>query len=262
MQTAQGIIDNALGRGNEGRVMPFGGLNRGMAEQQLDRSQIRPDVQQGHRERVPKAMRVAVQYLGAAEDAIDGAARRTEGRRELTIAAPKKVRRFDRNRGKGAERVLGQANVKVLSGFHSSHHQLAGLHVKAGSLQPNRIGESESGVQQRVEQRAGAEAGALDAGRVVIVDSVASRDHTADFVASERQRGHANDLGRAQFLGGVLHGPVTIGTESEEGAKRSYFFSGSARRDVAARYSVRSTSVRVEPAGGRKNSFRYAREFL
>jgi hypothetical protein len=260
MQTAHGFVDNSLGGIDKRRVIFFGGLNRLVAQQELDRSDIRPAGQKRHGEGITEAMRMAITDARQAQHAIEGTTRRAGRATDLSVAAPKEIRGLDRQRCQGFQGILGKTDVKRFAGLHHADHQFSGARVEARSFQLDGVGDSESGIEEGINQSAGAEPGALNAGGVIVIDQVASLNHPIDFLGGERHRRPMVDRRRAQFLGRVLGGPISIGTEREEGAEIGDFLgrctgSHGALLAIVGHLGERD---RVGPAFGREKPFQMA----
>ena len=244
MQRRHRLVQRALHGNNEGRVMLFGGLDRCVAKQELDGSEVGTVGKEGHRECVAKAVRVAVDHLGKIEQAIDGSPSRADGARELGSSAPEKVRRFNRKGRECVKDNLRQSEVQRCTCLHHADEQLTCLHVDLGTRQLYGIGDAKSRVEQRRHQGPCAEAGALDFALVRIIDQIDGIEDLLHFLVGEWHRRRQIRFWRIQVGRWVLRNPIARGAEVEEGTHRLNFFERGVRSERPG--PSRLTAIRLE----------------
>jgi hypothetical protein len=215
-------------RSNEMSVVLFSGLHGRVAQQLLDRPDVRPVGQQLHREGIAEPVRMGVD-AGYLPDSLYRPAHIFDARHHVAFPRPKEVFRVLRGQGgQGIGRRRVQKNLQPDPVFENAERQMPGG-SQGGTLQFSDVRNAEPAVEQYVHQGARAASHVLGFGRVVAGQVAGRRDQAADLISRERLSLEIVDKRHFQFSRGVFLTPSALLAPIEERAKRLQFLAPCAR---------------------------------
>jgi hypothetical protein len=211
-------------RSNEMSVVLFGGLDGLVAEQMLYGANIGAVGEQLDGEGVTEAVRTGGD-AGELANSGDRAGEVLAQGVELAIAGPEEVGGVGCGQsGEGCRGVGVELDLERHFGLHHAKREVAGGGVEGTAAELGHVGDAEAGVEQSVDQGAGAVAKVRGLGRVVAGDAVRREDELGDFLVSEGQGGDAVHFGHADFPGRVIDDPFAIHAPGEERAQHADLF--------------------------------------
>jgi hypothetical protein len=243
--------------GDEMSVGFFGSVDGGVAEQELDRSNIRALRQQLYCERIAETVRMSVEARKGWVISMLLAYQRGEADQQTAhvgragfstgLARPEKVRAStvdQGERGEGARRVGMEQDFERRTGFGDAQSEMAGNRVESVTTKTDYIGYAKTGIEEGIEQSAGAVADLEGRIEILCSEVIAGFEQSLYFGASIGQSSdliyprHSNLSGRAFGDDVMFFGP------GKEAAEMTKFFGPGAGGDGAAR------TVRFEVLSG------------